>query len=257
MLQEERHSRILSLLHERGFIKVEDLSNVLGVSEMTIRRDLEKCQKSGLLRRSFGGAVLPGNRHELSFEDKSTANSEAKKHIARRCASLVQEGMSVFLDAGTTVFEIAQELRGRDNLTVVTNDIRTANDLMSSGLDVLIIGGTVQKPTGSVIGQLAYQMVQGLFFDIAFLGVNSINEQMEDMTPTLEKVFFKRQVRENSSACYLAADHSKFHSTALHRVNCLSAYTGVVTEYAFTVEEQRVAREKGIRIVPAASSGAG
>lgn len=250
MLAEERYTRVIAILRERGFAKVEELAKHLDVSDMTIRRDLEKCQEAGLLQRCHGGAILVGvNQKEVSFEDKSSKNSEVKKQIAQSCTGFVVEGMSVFLDAGTTTFEIAQKLRAIPRLTVVTNDIRISYALLGSGLKLLLLGGCVQKSTGSVIGQLAEQMIQQLSFDVAFLGANAINEQFEVMTPTIDKVFYKRSVLKNSASSYLAVDHSKFYRRALHRINCLSEYSGVVTDRCFNAEEQELIGRKEINIV--------
>jgi len=250
MLPEERYARIVAILKESGFVKVEELATYLGVSDMTIRRDLEKCQEAGLLRRCHGGAVLDGaNQQEIKFEDKSSENSEVKKRLAQACSAFVAEGMTVFLDAGTTAYEIAQRIRTIPRLTIVTNDIRILYSLLGNGNELLMIGGSVQKSTGSVIGQLADQMIRQLSFDVAFIGANSINDKMEVMTPTVEKAFCKRLVVKRSTSSYLAVDHSKFHRKALHYVNSLSEYTGIVTDSRFTAKEHELIRRKKITII--------
>lgn len=250
MLQEERYNKILDLLKEKKFIKVEDLAKTLSVSDMTIRRDLEKCKEAGLLTRCHGGAMLvERNRQEVSFDDKSAENDGIKQKIAQESLALIQDGMTVFLDAGTTTYRIAQQLQSFRGLTVISNDIRIMYHLLDSDTEAWMIGGRVQKSTGSAIGLTATEMIENMSFDIAFCGVNSINGQFDVMTPTIEKVDFKRQVLKNSSECYLVTDHSKFRTRALHRINSLGEYAGVITDYACTKEETRLAQEKKINFI--------
>lgn len=251
MLANERYSKIHMFLMEHGFAKVEDLAAFLNVSSMTIRRDLEKCQQEGMLQRCHGGAILVGvSQQEVSFDDKSAEKSEVKKQIARICTELVKEGMSVFLDAGTTTYEIAQLIRMIPRLTIVTNDIRIAYSLLNSGVELLLVGGSVQKSTGSVIGQIADSILSQMHLDIAFLGVNSINEQLDVMTPTIAKAYFKRQILQSADIGYLVADDSKFHRNALYRVNSLGDYAGIITNYGFEQWEEDIIRKKKINVIP-------
>ena len=250
MLASERYAKINAILKERGFAKVEELSGMLNVSDMTIRRDLEKCQKAGMLQRCHGGAVLVGiSQQELSFDDKSIEKTEIKKQIAQVCATLVKEGMTVFLDSGTTCYEIAQMIRTVSRITIITNDIRIGHSLLNSSTQLLLIGGAVQTSTGSIIGQMANSMLSQMHTDIAFLGANSINEKLDVTTPTIEKAFFKRQARVCASVSYLVADDSKFHRNALHKVNNLGEYAGVITNYNFKGWEESIVKKNKINVI--------
>jgi DeoR/GlpR family transcriptional regulator of sugar metabolism len=251
MLAAERLAKIVMILKERGFAEVEDLAQILQVSDMTIRRDLDKCQQRGILRRFHGGAMLAGeNRQEISYEDKSREHQGVKKSIAERAATLVEEGMTVFLDAGTTTFEIAQRIKQIPRLTIVTNDLYIAHALLAFEPELLFIGGGLQKRTGSAAGGFAEQMAKSMHFDLAFFGAHSIDEQFDVMTPTLEKLFLKKLLAGNSSASYIAADHSKFNKTAMYRIDGLGDHTGVITDYRFSAKEQRLAEQKRIRTLP-------
>lgn len=251
MLPEERYTRIVRILRDHGYAKVEDLAAALQVSEMTIRRDLEKCRESGLLTRTHGGALLAtGCRQETDPDDKTAEHAEIKRTIAKICAGMVTDGMSVFLDAGTTTYEIAQAIRGHPCLTVVTNDLRIAHSLLGSEPDLVLMGGWVQKRTGSMMGLIAENIAKNMQFDIAFFGASAISDRLDVMTPNAEKTRFKIQVLENSNTSYLVADHSKFRRRALHRVNNLSDYTGTITDYVFTKGERNIIADKGIAVIP-------
>ncbi|MDR2796475.1 MAG: DeoR/GlpR family DNA-binding transcription regulator [Spirochaetaceae bacterium] len=251
MLAEERLTKIVMILKERGFAQVEDLAQKLHVSDMTIRRDLDKCRQRGIVRRCHGGAMFSGaNRQEISYEDKCREHQAVKKSIAEIAAGFVKERMTVFLDAGTTTFEIAQQIKKIPRLTIATNDVYIIHSLLAFEPDLIFIGGNIQKKTGSAVGGFAEQMAQRMHFDVSFFGAHSINDCFDVMTPTLEKLFLKNRLAENSSATYLAADHSKFNKTALYQIDNLSDYTGVITDYRFSVEEQRLVEQKQIRTFP-------
>jgi DeoR/GlpR family transcriptional regulator of sugar metabolism len=251
MLAEERLTKIVMILKEKSFAQVECLARILQVSEMTIRRDLGKCQQRGIVRRCHGGAMLAGaNRQEVSYEDKCREHQTIKKNIAETAAALVKERMTVFLDAGTTTFEIAMRIKRIPRLTIVTNDVYIVHAMLAFEPELIFIGGGIQKKTGSAVGGFAEQMVKNMHFDVSFFGAHSIDEHFDVMTPTLEKLFLKKRLAENSSANYVAADHSKFNKTALYRIDSLGSYTGVITDYRFSAEEQRLAEQKQIRTLP-------
>jgi DeoR/GlpR family transcriptional regulator of sugar metabolism len=241
----------VTILKEQGFAQVEYLAQILQVSDMTVRRDLGKCQQRGIIRRCHGGAMLAGvNRQETSYEDKSREHQDVKKNIAETAAALVKERMIVFLDAGTTTFEIARRIRTIARITIVTNDVYIAHALLAFQPDLIYIGGNIQKKTGSAVGGFAEQMVRQMHFDVSFFGAHSINGRFDVMTPTLEKRFLKNRLAENSGATYIAADHSKFNKNALYRIDSLADYTGVITDYKFSPDEQKLIDQKQIRIIP-------
>jgi DeoR/GlpR family transcriptional regulator of sugar metabolism len=251
MLAEERLEKIVTILKEQGFAQVEYLAQVLQVSDMTVRRDLGKCQQRGILRRCHGGAMLVGvNRQETSYANKSREHQNVKKNIAETAAALVKERMTVFLDAGTTTFEIARRIRQMGRITIVTNDVYIVHSLLAFQPELIYIGGSIQKKTGSAAGGFAEQMVGQMHFDVAFLGAHSINGYFEVMTPTLEKRFLKNRLMEKSGETYIVADHSKFNKNALYRIDSLADYTGVITDYRFSSDERKLIDQKRIRIIP-------
>lgn len=246
MLAAERHSRIVEIVRMRGSAQVEELAQELNVSTMTIRRDLEKLQNDNILERCHGGAVA---KQEVSYADKSIVNKETKIRIAAICQNLISAGDTIFLDAGTTTYEIAKAIRDIPDIMIVTSDLEIAMLLKNSKADLFLCGGAVQKSTGSMLGYYATQMLGDFRFDIGFFGAASINEELEVLTPTVDKAFLKRLAVKRCGKSYLVVDASKFEKQAMTKINHLSEYTAVVTDRVFTEKESAIVRETGVRVI--------
>ncbi|MVB11516.1 Glycerol-3-phosphate regulon repressor [Caprobacter fermentans] len=256
MLSQERVAQILEFINEHGSARVEELASTLNVSEMTIRRDLEKCQKKGLIQRCHGGAVLKRpNEREQPYEDKQCIHQDQKRKIAEICASMIPDGATVYLDAGTTNYQIAERIFRIPDLTVVTNDVMIAAMLHQRDIRLLVVGGEVQNSTGSTLGPFAEQMLRSIRIDLSFMGAASIDPDYNVMTPTIEKAFLKRLVTEISNKSYLAADASKFDRQSMVLINNLKDYAGVVTDRAFTDAEEKQIHDMQINIIPAGTAG--
>lgn len=251
MLPVERRERLIALLQERKTATTEELATALGVSVMTVRRDLELCQKSGRIQRCHGGAVISQKTVlEASYDQKMTAGRDRKKVLAKLAAQLVEPGMTVYLDAGTSTYSIAEELASIDNLTIITNDLKIALRMLSTSAETVVLGGKVQQRTGSMIGGTTLDQMAGLRASIAFVGAASIDEKMATLTPTQEKVALKRSIRKIAQQSYLVADASKFHSSALYFVDNLMDYDGVITDAILSDEERRLLGKKTRLITP-------
>ncbi|MDF2586867.1 MAG: transcriptional regulator, DeoR family [Anaerocolumna sp.] len=242
----ERKKKIIEMIQENGNVQVEKLAEDLGVSTMTIRRDLKKLKDEGIIERCYGGAVI---KQEVTYADKQINNKKSKEQIASKCAEHVKADNVVFLDAGTTTYEIARMISSIPGLLVVTNDLEIAQLLKNSDVELIVCGGTVQKTTGSMYGYYATQMMENFQFDIGFFGAASIDRNMQVLTPTIEKVFFKRLIMKNCKQLYLAVDNSKFNKKAMSKVSNLSDYTAVVTDYKFSENELDRLVKDGVKII--------
>lgn len=242
MLAAERQSKIVELIQEQGSVQVEELADKLNVSPMTIRRDLVKLQDANRVERCHGGAVA---KQEETYEDKQISHKNEKKRIARACVPFIKEGSTIFLDAGTTTYEIAKLIKDFPDIMVVTNDLEIANLLKHSRVELILCGGVVQKSTGSTMGYYATQMLADFKFDVGFFGAASINEEFQVMTPTIDKAFLKRETRKRCRFAYLVVDVSKFYKQSMTKINDLGDYTAVITNRKFTVEETKKLEELG------------
>jgi DeoR/GlpR family transcriptional regulator of sugar metabolism len=234
MIEQRRRSDILERVRKDEFVSVEELSRELGVSLMTIRRDLSWLSEKGLVERCHGGAAL---KKEIPFREKQITNASVKERIAAKAEELIEKNDTVFLDAGTTTYQIAKKIMNRPDLTVVTIDVEIAYLLRESAVSLMVCGGEVQHQTGSVLGYFTNAMIRQLNFNVAFLGTPCIDADFYTSTPTVSKVELKNTVLANSSRTYLVADSSKFGTIASVKVNSLSEYTGVISDIKPTDEQ--------------------
>ena len=242
----ERQDKIIELVSKMGSIQVERLAELLDVSQMTIRRDLDKLRMNGIIERKHGIAVM---KQEVRYQEKMISRMEEKKMLAKVCAKLVKSGDTVFLDSGTTIYEIAKLIKDIPDLTVITNDIEIGALLHKSDVELMICGGFVQKETGSIYGSFANQMMNYVQAGIAFMGAMSIDQNFNILTPTLDKATLKRMIVKNASKSYLVVDQSKFHRKALMKINHMKDYTGIVTTRKFNQEEMRRMKEEKVNLI--------
>lgn len=246
MLAAERQAKIIAMIQSKGSALVEELAKELKVSPMTIRRDLVKLEADNQVERCHGGAVAA---QEVTYADKQTSYQQEKKNIALVCEHFVSEGDMVFLDAGTTTFEIAKRIKDIPRLVVVTNDLEIAHFLISSPAELILCGGAVQKSTGSMFGYYATQMLQDFQFDAGFFGAACIDEEFQVLTPTIDKAFLKRETARQCKRSYLVVDASKFQKQSMTKINHLGDYTAVVTNYRFQIAEREKLDKLGASLI--------
>jgi DeoR family fructose operon transcriptional repressor len=252
MLAEQRLERILKIVNERGFVEVEELSSVLGVSAMTVRRDLQKLSLSGDLIRQHGGAMAVTQlKGEKDYAVKKTVNQENKRRIAQKAVDLLEESEVIYLDGGTTTFEIAALIGKKKGITVLTNDFLIAAELMDKEPDIIFIGGVVQKRTSSTAGISAVHFLEQYRVTKSFLGLVSVNHEYDVMTPTADKAYLKRMAMEVAGQAYFVADSSKFYGQSLNRICNLSETSGIITDKKFTEREQEKLNSLGINVISA------
>lgn len=209
MLTEERYNLILQRLHDRGIVKLQELVDLIGASESTIRRDLVDLESRHLLKRIHGGASLPGERSkELGMEEKTFKNVQEKEVIARLAAAQLREGECIYLDAGTTTLAMIFYIEAKD-ITVVTNGLSHVEALVSKQIRSYLIGGMMKTHTKAVIGSIALQNLDNFRFDKCFLGANGVDPAMGYTTPDPEEALIKRRAHELSGQSFVLADTSK------------------------------------------------
>lgn len=250
MIPAEREAYIIEILKSQGVVTVEELAQKLNVTPMTIRRDLSKLESLGIASRSHGGAILNHPlQKEQSYESKKAFNNEQKQKIAALAAQLVKDGDTVLLDAGTTTFELALLLKEKEDITVVTNDLKIAMELYSSNVRLFIAGGQIQPETASVIGAMSESFISGLQVDIAFMGTSAISRNWFLCTPTAEKAALKQKMIHSASHAVLLADSSKFYKESFIKICALSALEYLVTDKIFSKEEIRAIDGSNMKIL--------
>ena len=209
MLAAQRRQRILDEVRRVGGVRVSELTALLGVSDMTVRRDLERLNQEGLLQKVHGGAtVLPSrSSDEPGFEAKSVRELAEKHAVAEAAARLVEPGQAVALGAGTTTWVLAHHLLDVPGLTVATNSIKIA-DVLRERHTVVLIGG-VRTPSDALVGPVANLVLRSLHFDVAFLGCHGM-ASVGLTTPNLAEAETNRAFVHAARQLVVVADSTKW-----------------------------------------------
>ena len=250
MLPADRLQVIADLIRERGSVRGRDLVDVLGVTDETIRRDLDRLAEQGIVRRAHGGAVAlrPGDETDTSF--RLQEHEKEKLAIGRRAAELVADGTSIILDSGTTTLALARSLHAKQDLVVVTTAVTNALELVGNArTTVVMTGGVIRPTTFGASGQLAAATLRGLHVDQAFIAIHSVSVAGGLTYPLFEEVDAKRAMIEAASEVILLADHSKFGRQALVRVAPITAVHRIVTTPGVDPDEAAAIRELGIDMI--------
>ena len=217
MLKTERKQLILEELQEHHVVSLEKLVSLLETSESTVRRDLDELEAENKLRRIHGGAELPHSlQQEESIQEKSVKNLQEKKLLAHKAVSLIKEKDVIFIDAGTTTAFLIKELSNKD-ITVVTNSIHHAVQLVEKQIPTVMVGGSVKMTTDASIGGVALNQINQLHFDRAFIGMNGVDENYYT-TPDMEEGAVKRAIIDNAKQTYVLVDASKVGQTCFAKV---------------------------------------
>lgn len=221
VLTEERYQVILTLLEQQEIVKTQDIIDKTGSSESTIRRDLTALESQGLCVRVHGGAKIATKllnpQSEPEMEEKSFLFIEEKKEIARIAASFINNGDVIFLDAGTTTFEMISFLKGKD-IMVVTNGVPHASILTDSRIPTILLGGKIKLQTKATIGSDCLHQLEQYHFSKSFLGMNGVDLLYGYTTPDVEEANVKKKAITQSLKAYVLADSSKFKKVTFTKV---------------------------------------
>jgi len=254
MLAEQRREAILRELEERGSVSVMDLSEKLGVSDMTIRRDLEALSKRRLLKKVHGGAVpVPKAAREPHFEYKRRLNRAEKAAIARAALPMIEDGDTVALSAGTTTWHIASLLRRASReLTFITNSTNIALTLQENGWEQIVLsGGIFRTPSDALVGPFAERTLRTLNADILFLGVHGIHPEAGLTTPNIAEAETDRCLVEAAQKVIVVADNTKLGVVALAKIASLKEVDVLITDSGASRKLLREIELAGVEVVVA------
>ncbi|WP_281645725.1 DeoR/GlpR family DNA-binding transcription regulator [Parendozoicomonas sp. Alg238-R29] len=249
MLAIERREHILSFLRQHEYANVETLADNLTVSSMTIRRDLNKLEEQGLVRRTHGGATIGQYINtQPHTEERRTQSPAEKASIARYAASMVHDGHSILLDAGTTCMDIAREITDR-NIRVITSDLAQAQFLCRyQNIEVFIPGGRVDDCTQSCLGSKADAFLDNVHVDIAFVGCTSWDLRRGVTTPTERRCAMKNKMIERSDTSILVADSEKYSRYSFHKICDLKKFDLIITDDRLSSPAHEALSEAGIDV---------
>ena len=260
MLAVQRHKLIVEELRRLGAVRVSELTQLLDVSEMTVRRDLDALAAAGVLEKVHGGATIRGSltTDEPGFEAKSEVQLREKEAIARAAARLVEPGQSIGLTAGTTTYRLAHLLTAVPDLTVVTNSIKVANVFHlhpQPGVTVILVGG-VRTPSDALVGPVAVATIRSLHVDQLFMGVHGATEDAGLTTPNMLEGETDRALIESSSRRVVVADHTKWGIRGLSTIARLEEVHVFVTDDGLSHGARAAIAEHVDRVVVAPRRGA-
>jgi DeoR/GlpR family transcriptional regulator of sugar metabolism len=253
MLAGQRQTLIAEEIRRRGAVRVAELTEMLGVSDMTIRRDLDALADSGLIEKVHGGATARSqpSSEEPGFEAKSRRQSREKEAIAVAASELVRPGQAIALGAGTTTWRLAHHLLDVPDLTVVANSIQVASVLHREARPdrTVVLTGGVRTPSDALVGPVALSALRSLHVDVLFTGVHGIAEDAGFTTPNLLEAETNRALISCAERVVVVADHTKWGVRGLSRFARLDEAHALVSDEALPPEARTVLGEHVERVV--------
>lgn len=260
MLAQQRQATILERVRAAGGVRVSELAAEFGVSDMTIRRDLETLHERGLLAKVHGGATVAGSgsTDEPGFRAKSVRQPAEKAAIAGRATQLVRPGAAIALSAGTTTAELARRLVDVPGLTVVTNSLPVAEIMHAGGRpdQTVVLTGGVRTPSDALVGPLAVGAIRSLHLDLLFLGVHGISERAGFTTPNLMEAETDRALVAAADRLVVLADNSKWGTVGISSIVELSAAHVLISDDGLPSEARRILGERVGELVMVSPTGA-
>lgn len=248
----ERQRRIQELVDERGVVRVAELSELLDVSEMTIRRDLMYLEDQGLLTRSHGGAVTRRRfQHEPNFDQKDRRNRREKEAIARAAANLIEAGETILVNSGSTTLELLRRLPDVE-LRIVTSNAGALSAVTAESIECIVIGGVYRRRSNSFVGGIAIEALARVFGSKCFIGVDGVDLDAGLTTPHHQEAEVAAQmIRRTKGEVIVLADSSKVGAIAPFVTAPLEVVDTLVTDSQIRPEHLDALRERGIRVVVA------
>jgi DeoR/GlpR family transcriptional regulator of sugar metabolism len=251
LLAEPRRMKILEWLQEEGSARVRDLSVAFGVSEVTVRQDLERLDQDGFITRDHGGAYLksmPQQVQTLSLQH--LANMDSKRKIGRTAAALVRDHETIILDAGSTTTEVANQLTGREGLTVITNALNIALTLGAiPSFEVHMPGGQFKAPTLSLSGEKSAEYLENIFAGKLFLATAGVSVEAGLTYPSFADLPIKQAMIKAASEVYLVADSTKVNRNSFTRLGGLDLIHTFITDDGLSDGDAQAFERSGIKVI--------
>ncbi|MEG9248167.1 DeoR/GlpR family DNA-binding transcription regulator [Arthrobacter sp. Soc17.1.1.1] len=253
LIPEQRRQQILRLLRTEQVLSYRQITEALGVSQMTARRDVAALAEQGRVRALKGGASAVSRLlEEPRRADKAVTDLSAKSAIARRAAELVTDSMTIYLDAGTTIQAMRPYLEDRHGLTIVSNDLGTTLAFLDHpSVDLISVGGRVDRDNQSMIGRLAALTLSQLSLDIAFLSSSSWDGRHGVTTPVEAKVDAKRAAIDSATTTVLLSDSGKYGRFAKYRVCPLNELDTIISDIGLDDLDVEHLEALGVEVVRA------
>ncbi|TQF01294.1 DeoR/GlpR transcriptional regulator [Kitasatospora acidiphila] len=252
MLKADRTTRILDYIVKEGSADVHVLTELLSVSEATVRRDLQSLHEQGLLHRTRGGAMTGAVNLELPLRHRAGRQQEEKRRIALAAAALVPDGAVVGMTGGTTVTEIAHALAERSGITIVTNAVNIAADLIvRPDIRLVVVGGNARTASYELVGPAAERMLDQYHLDIAFIGVDGLTASEGCTTHDEMEAHTDRAFLRSSARSVVVADNTKIGRVTFATICPLDKIDDLVTDDVLDEAQEKAITARGVRVLRA------
>ena len=247
----ERHQMILQKLQEDGQVNIQELSDTMEVSEVTIRKDLKLLEDKNLLFRTRGGGSITNPYAvDRSINEKEFINSEEKQKIARAALELIGNTDSIMIGSGTSVFEFARTLHPSKHLTVITPALKVGLELSNrQNVEVLQLGGLIRPNSSSVAGAYALRVLEDISCSMLFLGVDGIDIDFGISISNLSEATLNQKMIETAQTIVVLADSTKFDKRGLGRICSLEQVQYIVTDNKVSEATIKAIEERGIKVI--------
>lgn len=251
LFQNERFESILSELEKQKHLTVKSLSETLGVSEVTIRKDLSTLEKSGYLLRTHGGATKKSHyTFEKNVSQKESINSTEKIAIAQKAVTYIDNNDAIMLASGTTIHYLAKALKNFDNLTVLTASLQAAIELCSSStIQVIQMGGEVRKSSSSVMGTFTEISLAQFTCNKLFLGIDGISSTFGISTSNLAEASLNQKMIEYAEKIFVLGDSSKIEKQGFGKICGLDKIDYFITDHNITEQQISELEDAGISVI--------
>lgn len=232
MLAIERKNKILAILQEERRVVVSDLSELFKVTEETIRRDLEKLEKEGLAKKTYGGAIMNESLNvDLPYTVRKKANVSNKQYIAEIISSMIEDGDHIMLDASSTAVYVAKHLKNKKNITLITNSIEILLELSDVvGWKVLSTGGALKEGSLSLVGYQAEKMINTFHVDKAIISCKGVDLEKGITDSNEMDAHIKKLMFDSANVKILAVDNSKFDKISFMKIGDLADIDVIITD---------------------------
>lgn len=250
MLAEERHQRIIDLLSEHHSINIHMLREILAVSEATVRNDLRYLEEQNKLRRTHGGAISIARNPEIAYDQRAAVNTIPKQKIGRAASQIIRPGETVFLDAGSTVMELARQMPASFEFNVVTAALNTATVAgIHPNVSVHLVGGMLRSSLQELVGPKAVEGIREIHAHKVFLGVSGV-DLLKGLTENhIFSAEIKKAMVESSNEVIVLADSSKMGKVFFAELIPLSSVTTLITDKGIGDDYRSDLEKMGVQVI--------
>ncbi|MEK8128328.1 DeoR/GlpR family DNA-binding transcription regulator [Paenibacillus filicis] len=242
-----RQQQILERMALDGEVKLVELKAMFDVTEMTLRRDLEKLELAGLLRRTFGGAILIGN--DIALKDRTGVMMEEKMRMGQRAAASLQAGESVFIDGGSTTLQIARFLQPEMDITVITNALNIATELLNKQIPTIVVGGMLVNRTATMVGPMTASWLGTMAIDRVFVGTTGLSVKHGFSNSNMHETEIKRLVIRQAAEVNVMMDHTKLGMQDLFSFATIGEVNRLFTDREPAGELAAALRKESVELV--------